>query len=631
MINKKIYVYDLETLNIFTATFVDLKSEETKIFVLTEQKNEIKQLLNFLNNEVEGLVGYNCIHFDAQILEYIYRNPNCTALNIRRYSQIITSENDRRPDVAEWKLKIPHLDLFRALSLSVKAKRTGLKWCEFSIDFENIEDLPSDGDNWEEQILSYNLNDVLATKALYFKYKHEIDLRQNLSKIEGINLLNSTEPDLSKKLFSKYLSEAMNINKNDLYSLQTIRDSVKISDIILPYINFKTEKLNLVLKEFNKLELSENDSFEFKPNIYNIEWSFGLGGLHASITNNIVESDDKYIIKSADVQSYYPNLAIRNKWSPEHIPKEIFCPLYESLFERRKSIPKSDPANYALKICLNAVYGMSNDKYSFLRDRKLTLSICINGQLSLAMLIEEIMENIPNSQLLVVNTDGFEVKILKEYEELYFDICKKWENITQLVLEYADYSKMIQENVNNYIAIYTNGKYKCKGRFEFDNIPLHKNKSHRIIPIAVFNYFYKNIPIEETIKNHKNIFDFCGGVKSKKSSHIEGQEIKRGGTHYELHYLENSQLKKQKLSKTVRYFISNKGKWLFKCYENGTIEHVEAPIKKGKIQKDWKVTYFNKAYFPNNFEEYNIDYTYYIIRAKEILANFQSKNQLNMF
>jgi hypothetical protein len=305
--------------------------------------------------------------------------------------------------------------------------------------------------------------------------------------------------------------------------------------------------------------------------------------------------------------------------------------LYESFFERRKAIPKTNPANYAFKILLNSAYGMSNDKYSFLRDRQLTLSICINGQLLLAMLIERLMIAIPDAQLLVINTDGCEIRIPRKYEKLYHQICSEWEKITQLQLEFAEYSKMVQKDVNTYTAFYTNGKHKCKGSFEFENIPLHKNKSHNIIPIAIFNYFKNRVSVEQTVLNHENIFDFCAGVKASRGKSFDSEDSKRGASHYELRWLENSELKKRKLSKTVRYFISKKGYSLVKCYENGTEEFVEAPIKEGKIRKFWHVTYFNNYYEVDDFKDYDIDYLYYIIKAKEIIAEFENEEQLNLF
>ena len=626
MKNKRVWVYDLETLDLFTATFIDRDSDDTRVCVISKEKDEREELFKFLNEEVSGLIGYNNVNFDGQVIEYMFRNPNCTAQDIRRYAQIITSEENRRPDVPEWNFRIPQLDLFRALSLSTKAKRVGLKWCEFMMDLENIEDMPSQGDgfNWEEMVLSYNLNDVIATKELYNKFKHEIELRRAITLRDNVNVMNSTEPDMAKKLFGKYLSRAMRIPLNDLKSMSTNRDVVHVKDIIFPYVTFKQEKFQEVLTHFQNLSLKNKDNFEKIVNYRGIPIVFGLGGIHAAPKNKIYESNNEKIIKSLDVVSFYPNLMIRNNLCPAHLPKDIFLPLYEGFFDERRSIPKSDPRNYILKILLNATYGLTNDEYSFLRDRAVTLSICINGQLLLTMLLEMLAEKMP-LELVMMNTDGFEVSIPREYEEVYSSVCKEWELLTKLELEFVNYQKMIISDVNNYIAIYTNGKTKTKGKYEFKDIPLHKNKSHSIIPYSVYNYWVHNINVETTIKEHRNIFDFCAGVKAKKS-------VERGQSSYELHSVAIQDLKIKKLSKTVRYYIckENHDGYLMKRYSGGVIEQVEAPSRKGRIFKDWKVKYFNKYFQPESFTDYNIDYQYYIMKANEWISEFDHK-QLSLF
>lgn len=616
---KRVWVFDLETLpEIFTATFLDRDSNDTRTFVISSTKDERIGMFEFLSKEVAGLVGYNSLHFDAQILEYMYKNPTCTVTDISKYCNVIISGNRRRPDVPEWKLRDKHLDLFRALSLSTSAKRTGLKWCEFMMDLENIEDMPEERD--EASVLRYNLNDVVATKELYLRYMHETELRKSMTRREGINLMNSTEPDLSKKLFGKYLSKAMGISTSELNEMHTTRDVVKVKDILFPYIQFKTEKFNHVLEAFRKLELKEGDAAEFVVN-KGIDIVFGLGGIHAAPNKTVVESDKEYIIKSLDFVSWYPNLMIRNGLCPAHIPKEIFLPLYESLFNERRAIPKSNPRNYILKILLNATYGLTNDQYSFLRDRAVTLGICINGQLGLMMVFEELLESIPKSQLIMLNTDGGEIRIPREYEKLYKSICEKYVKLFKTDMEFVDYDKMVIENVNNYISIDTTGKVKTKGRYEYKDIPLHKNKSHSIIPRAVHDYWVKGIPVEKTIKEHTNIFDFCAGIKSSKTP-------EKGQSSYEMYKVEKGVLTKKKLSKTVRYFISKKGGTLIKQYEDGSFAQVEAPIMKGKkLIKEWKTTYFNQAY---KADDYDLDYSYYIYHAKNWINDIQQIGQTKL-
>jgi len=48
------------------------------------------------------------------------------------------------------------------------------------------------------------------------------------------------------------------------------------------------------------------------------------------------------------------------------------------------------------------------------------------------------------------------------------------------------------------------------------------------------------------------------------------------------------------------------------------------------IKKDWRVTYFNKAYYPKDFSEYNIDYSYYISKAREWITKLGDKQQYKL-
>ena len=159
------------------------------------------------------------------------------------------------------------------------------------------------------------------------------------------------------------------------------------------------------------------------------------------------------VIISSDVTSFYPNLAIRNKFSPGHFPKEEFCDQYEWFFNERKKIPKSNPMNYVYKIILNSTFGLSNDENSFFYDPELCMKITVNGQLTLMMLYEQIMERIPDAVALLHNTDGIETMIPRQYYDDYMKICEEWEDITNLQLEHDEYQKLVLADVNNYIGV----------------------------------------------------------------------------------------------------------------------------------------------------------------------------------
>lgn len=626
---KKVWIWDLETLDLFTATFLAKDSDDTRVFVINNELDDRELMFEFLDNEVSGLVGFNSINFDAQILEYMYRNPDCTPGDIRRYAHIITSDNDRQLDVPEWRLRHKHLDLYRIHHFDNKNKRTGLKWCEFMMDLDNIEDMPSqgEGENWLQMVLSYNYNDVVATKRLYELTASMIELRKQLTSMYGLNLLNASDSKIGSELTLKLYCQKTGRNIKDVRSMRTYRKSIKIGDIIFPYVRFDSNIFNLVLNHFRNLEIKDTKSgSEFSVNYKGFQFDYGSGGIHGSISNSVVESDDNYLIIDADVSSLYPSIAICNNLYPRHLGRE-FVDIYNKEIVIPRLIAKKE-GNKVLadgfKLAANSVYGKSNDVYSWLYDPQYTMATTINGQLMLTMLAEMLME-IEDSKLIQINTDGLTMRIHKDDITQYYDICNKWMKITKLELEYVEYSKMIIFDVNNYLAFYTNGKYKAKGRCEFENIPLHKNKSFAIIPRAFYEYHKNNVEPVDFITNHNNIYDFCAGVKSKRS------DIK-GGNWYQLHWVEKGEYKTKKLSKTVRYYVSNKGCTLIKHSEDGSQSHVEAPIRKGnKILKDWKVTYFNHAVKHNDFSKYDVDYKYYISKVNEWITDIKDRKQLSLF
>ena len=179
---------------------------------------------------------------------------------------------------------------------------------------------------------------------------------------------------------------------------------------------------------------------------------FGTGGAHAAVSKKVIVSDEKRVIRTFDVSSYYPNLSIKNRVFPEHLGVE-FCDIYEYLYNLRKTYDKKSAENAMLKLALNGTYGKSNDKFSCFYDPKFTMTITLNGQLLLCKAIEMVL-SVPTVEILMANTDGFEFIVDREYNEQAEQKCKEWEHLTNLTLEGDTYSKMVISDVNNYFSVY---------------------------------------------------------------------------------------------------------------------------------------------------------------------------------
>jgi len=655
---------DYETLsNCFVGVFQHYKTKEQKVFVIHDLRDDFDKLLLFLRknrDDKEWHISFNGLGFDAQITHYILDNQHnwmiysaCDiARDIYKFAQdcINKSRSNNFLPYAEWHMKIQQIDLYKLNHWDNVQKKSSLKWIQFSMDWDNLLDMPihhtTEIKTQDELdlIIEYCINDVESTKEIYKRSQSQIKLRKSLSKQYGINLFSASEPRISKEIFMYYMAKRMNISNNDFKKLRTERNHIVCKDIILPYIKFNTPDLNnlLDLLKHSKFDAGNlKGQFNYNIKYKNVKTHFGLGGVHGANKSDIYESDDEYVIMSSDVVSFYPNLVIKNKWSAAHFPKEIFCPQYEWFFKERQKIPKSNPMNYVLKIILNSTFGLSNDYTSFFYDPELFMKITINGQLTLMMLYESIMERIPNATSIMQNTDGIEIKIPRSEQEKYLEICKEWEDLTKLKLEHTTYSKMIVGDVNNYIAISdyqevdinkwrqikeSNPHYlfkvsgakfmyapiKLNGRFNFHDLALHKNKSKLVVAKGVYEYFINNILPEDYLDMNTNILDYCIAQKSRG----DWVQTKRKVVDGKIIDIE--------LQKTNRYYISEKGNKIVKINK---FDGREIQLESGR----WKQILFNKIKI-NKWNEYYIDKNYYLQCIESEINNIIiSKNQMTLF
>lgn len=663
---KKHWVMDYETLyDCFTGVFENYKTTETKVFVISRLRNDLTEFISFLQeniNNKEWHISYNGLAFDAQVTHYILDNErkwvdldgHKTAHIIYKYAQkcITKSNNKEFSDYPQWKMQIGQIDLFKMHHWDNPAKRSSLKWIQYSMDWQNILDMPIHHETKIasqedlDTILEYCVNDVKSTKEIFNRSKELIKLRKELTNTYDINLYSASEPRISKELFGYYMSQKLNIPKRELKKMRTFRETIDFKDIILPYVNFKSLEFQNLLERFKAVKLDGHNlkgAFKYSINYKGVKTDFGVGGVHGATKAGIYSSTDDMIIMSSDVTSFYPNLVIRNGWSPGHFPAKEFCDQYEWFFDERRKIPKSNPMNYVYKIILNSTFGLSNDKNSFFYDPELTMRITVNGQLSLMMLYEMIMERIPNAKAIMHNTDGVETLIPRTYVDEYMAICKEWEDITNLELEHDKYQKLIFGDVNNYIGLndykevdlttwrevlektphykfkiegdkFYFAPTKMKGRFDFFNLALHKNKSKLVIPKAIYEYFVNNVLPEDYLKSNTNILDYCIGAKS------------RGEWEQKARYVVKGDYKEEDLQKINRYYISKTGVKMVKVNKND----------QRKIQLEaghWVQTVFNTLEIKQDWKYYNVDKSYYLKGIEQEINNILSisSNQLTLF
>ncbi len=631
---KKVWCYDLEDLeNFFSATFVDRDDKKNhRVFYIHQSKDQRQELYDFLQDEISGLIGFNNVNYDYPLIHYFINILDVHAqavsdLSTNKLLEMLYYESQRiiKEDysaIPHWKVLIPQLDLFRIHHFDNKAKRTSLKAVEIAMQSPNVQDMPFEHDHWVTddevlKILNYNMNDVQETLKFYFKSIDMIDLRKQLTATYGINLRNANDPKIGQEIFGREIAKKKQVHYNAIRDMRTWRSSIDLGKCLLPYIAFSSKEFQELHKFFKETTIHTTYKAFEKSVIYKgFKYDYGTGGIHGCIESGTYESDQEFMILDIDVAAYYPALAIKNGFYPQHLGQS-FVEVYSELFDTRMEAKRTGnkPVNSGLKLALNGVYGKSNDQYSLFYDPMYTMKVTVNGQLLLTMLAEWMVDEIKNLTMIQANTDGITVKIPRTSYEAVMRICSDWEIRTGMILEYAEYKKMIIRDVNNYLAETVDGYRKPKGCFEIipmqnGSIAYNKNWSMRVVPKAIHAHYLENIPVNEFIRKHDNIYDFGIGFRARKTWGIVHTSISEQGTRI-----------RERQQRTVRYYISHTGGTLTK--ENMDDRRVIS------LESGWAATMFNQAYtIP--MEDYNIDYRYYIKEANKII-NAVDDGQLKMF
>ena len=637
-------VYDLESLsNLFTYTGYRSKIDTWYQYVICKWRCDAKILYEHLIKEKFVQCGFNNLAYDYPLLhhflrhwkgEYEYSYGQELAQALYAKSQYLIEElftEVKKP-------LIPQIDLYKIWHYNNKARTQNLKGLEIQMRMENVEEMPIHHTHWcqegdEELILEYNKNDVIATYKFLlvtlgrtdyslYKGKNKLQLRNDLNKKFHVNVTNMGDVPMGEELMLQLY--ARETHQNPYYlkkSGGTSRSIINLKDCIPFWANIKTKEFGKFLNQIKQTSIKgEKGEFQFSVIYHGTKFDFGLGGTHSCIEPGVYESDDYWMILDLDVSSLYPSIADSLKLYPEQLGPE-FMELYSKFIKIRineKHKPKNERDNVLIegyKLVLNGCYGKSNEEKSFLYDPMYTFKTTIAGQLFISMWVERMVEMVPELVVLQTNTDGITIRIPKHKLELIRQVNNQLTKETSLVIEEAFYSKMCIRDVNNYIAVYEdstkeNEHIKLKGDFEVDK-EYHKDPSMRIVPLAVKNYFVYGIPIEETIIKDRDIFNFCMQLKTNSSSNAF------------FRHLVDGKITDEKLGRMTRYLVC-KGKdsgILLKRFEDGRITGVNV---------GYSVIVFNKAYHLDNWDDYNLDYQFYITEANK-LKNPLIYKELDLF
>lgn len=478
-----------------------------KEYVIINDPVELERIHTENINEI--WVGFNSRHYD----QYILKGIIC-GFDPKRINDYIIVKGNPGWKFSSLLRKIPlnNYDVMNNIDRGLKTFEgfMGNDIKESSVPFDIDRKLTKAE---LDETVKYCRHDVQQTIEVFLQRKADFEAHRGLVKLAcqgkplDLSLISKTKPQLSAIIL-----EATKQSHNDEFDID-FPSTMRIEKYTA-VVDWYKDPGNRKYKSDPRNQKSKNHCLDIM--IAGVPHTFGWGGVHGAIEQY---SGEGYFL-NMDVASLYPSLMIQYNLHSRNMkdPKK-----YEDIYHQRLQYKaEKNPLQAPLKLVLNSTYGVMKDENNGLYDPLQANRVCIYGQLLLLDLIERLE---PHCQIIQSNTDGVLVK-LNRYEDydLIDDICFEWEERTHLQLEFDEYRKVFQKDVNNYIIVDAAGKSKSKGAYvkELSNL----DYDLPIVNKSLIAYMVKNVPVENTIMECEDLkeFQLVSKISGKYTTILHGSE-----------------------------------------------------------------------------------------------------------
>lgn len=520
--------------NFFQLAFMSAKTGKVIDFMMSPYHQFDFQRVQWIFQNFT-IKGFNSWNYDLPMLSFLMAGANNQQLKAYSDEIIIngTNPSDLMRNMKVKRIKVDHIDLIEVAPLFASLKIYGGR-----VHTKKMQDLPFNANKILSQLQMaitrwYCVNDLRNTRDLDLTLKTQQELRVKMSNEIQVDLRSKSDAQVAEAVIG-----------HEIFLRQTRRP--KRPDIpigtayhykVPQYMTFQTPYMNEVLNMVrNTLFVVDHtgsigmpvELSELQVRINQAVYTMGIGGLHSTEKSTAHRSVNGFKLFEVDVESFYPWIILNQELYPQHLGRD-FLDVFRTIVERRLHAKHTgDKATSdSLKITINGTFGKLGSQYSILYAPDLLIQTTVSGQLTLLMLIE--LLEMYGCQVVSANTDGLMIKVHETKVEVMRAVVKYWESITRFKTEETEYVGLYSKDVNNYLAIKPDGKFKGKGLYanpwraaKNPEEKLKKNPATSGCVDAVIELLTKGVPLRETIYNCKDFTKFIS-VRS-----VTGGAVKDG-------------------------------------------------------------------------------------------------------
>lgn len=501
---------------------VVFKDSKTGSYIVIHNDNEALKMA--INND-DIYIGFNSKHYDQYIIKAVV--ADFTPEEVKRLNDYIITGGQgwEYPPLQGFYFSFNNIDIRddmqNTLSLKSIEGHLRLPIRESNVDF-NI-DRPLTKEELDK-VIEYCKYDVDSTDVIIELRNDYLKTKANLGKRAGIDVVKAMAMTNAKLTAQMLGAKFVPRDDGREYVYPDNLDKSVIPTEILEFFDTIHDE-----------SISDDELFKTSLDIVigGMPCTYAWGGVHGSQSKYHEESTDTRVIQNRDVSSLYPTIIEEYQYLSRNVADpELYYQMRKDRIMAKHSGNKQTAKD--LKLPLNTVSGAQENKFNDLYDPLPTRSLRISGQLFLTVLTMRLLNACKSIKLLNLNTDGLMYSVDKDELSLVDGICATWEKETRFELETDDISKVWIKDVNNLLLIKTNGSVKTVGGYLNYGISEKGawsiNNNMIIVKKALIEYFVNGTPIEDTINNSNDIFDFqiiakAGSKYSRAYQLVNGEEV----------------------------------------------------------------------------------------------------------
>lgn len=512
-------IYDCE---VFKYDWVIVfKDNKTETYTVIHNDNEALRMS--INDDI--YIGFNSKHYDQYIIKAIA--ADFTPEEVKKLNDYIMGDGQgwEYPQLQDFYFSFNNIDIRddmqNTLSLKSIEGHLRLPIRESNVDFDIDHSLSKEE---LEEVIKYCKYDVDSTDEIVKLRSDYLKTKANLGKRAGIDIVKAMAMTNAKLTAQMLGAKFVSRDDGREYDYPPELELAVIPSEVIDFFNTIYDK-----------SIPDDELFKTSLDIVigDMPCTYAWGGVHGSQSKYHEESTDTRVIQNRDVASLYPTIIEEYQYLSRNVADpELYYQMRKDRITAKHSGNKQTAKD--LKLPLNTVSGAQENKFNDLYDPLPTRSLRISGQLFLTVLTMRLLNACKSIKLLNLNTDGLMYSVDKDELSLVDGICATWEKETRFELETDDISKVWIKDVNNLLLIKTNGSVKTVGGYLNYGISEKGawsiNNNMIIVKKALIEYFVNNTPLEDTINNCEDIFDFqiiakAGSKYSRAYQLVNGEEI----------------------------------------------------------------------------------------------------------